>query len=401
MKKIENCLCCNNDNLITILDLNKQPLANSYHKIDEKLDEFPLALNLCSTCYHLQLTHAIDPDLMFKNYLYVSGTTNTLKKYFEWFASFTLSYKPDGKSILDIACNDGTQLDSFKKLGLTTYGIDPAENISLLSKDKGHEIIVDYFNEQSIEKLNGQKFDIITAQNVFAHNTYPLEFLKMCNTILNDGGYLFIQTSQANMVKNNEFDTIYHEHISFFNVNSMKCLVERSGLILNDVVKTDIHGTSFVFVISRNTRQESNLTDMLDTFSDDRLDKLETYFTYGFSAKNTVVHLKNIIEEYRLKNYKIVGYGAAAKGNTLLNFGQINLNYIVDDNELKNELYTPGMNILIKHPNFISEIDCNTPILFVPLAWNFYKEIKEKIKNIRNNENDLFVLYFPKIKIEN
>jgi len=200
MKKIENCLCCDNNKLLKILDLNKQPLANSYHDMNKKLDEFPLALNLCDNCYHLQLTHAINPDLMFKNYLYVSGTTNTLKKYFEWFASFTLSYKSDSKSILDIACNDGTQLDCYKKLGLITYGIDPAKNISLLSKNKGHEIIIDYFNEKSIGKLNNKKFDIITAQNVFAHNSYPLEFLKMCNKILNNDGYLFIQTSQANMV---------------------------------------------------------------------------------------------------------------------------------------------------------------------------------------------------------
>jgi len=139
---------------------------------------------------------------------------------------------------------------------------------------------------------------------------------------------------------------------------------------------------------------------MLESFSEDRLDKLITYSQYGLSAKNTVVDLKNIIEEYRQKNFKIVGYGAAAKGNTLLNFGEIKLDYIVDDNEMKHELYTPGMDILIKPPNFISETDKNTPILFVPLAWNFYKEIKDKIKKIRNNDRDLFVLYFPKINIE-
>jgi len=398
--EINKCLCCDSDNLITILDLNKQPLANSYHN-NENIDEFPLALNVCKMCYHLQLTHAVNPDLMFKKYLYVSGTSSTLRKYFEWFTSFTLLYGTQKGTVLDIACNDATQLDYFKNFGFKTYGIDPAENLSLLSKDKGHEIIVDYFNQKSIDKLKGQKFDKIIAQNVFAHNTYPLYFLNMCKSILNEDGFLFIQTSQANMIKNNEFDTIYHEHISFFNVYSMIRIVERSGLFLNDVIKTDIHGTSFVFVISHNIKQEKNLSKMLKSFSDDKLDKMSTYYEYSLKSNDIIIKLKNNINIYRSRGYKIIGYGAAAKGNTLLNFGQIKLDYIVDDNELKHDLYTPGMNILIKPPKFILEIDKDIPILFVPLAWNFYKEIKEKIKNIRNNKNDIFILYFPDLKIEN
>lgn len=399
IKRLKKCLCCDNDDLRTILDLGDQPLANSYH-LNEKLEKFPLKLNVCQKCWHLQLSHAINPDLMFKNYLYVSGTSKTLNEYFEWFTYFTLLYGTKRETILDIACNDGTQLDYFKSVGFKTYGIDPAENLSSLSKNKGHEIIVDYFNEHSIEKLNGQKFDVITAQNVFAHNTYPLEFLNMCETILNDDGYLFIQTSQSNMVKNNEFDTVYHEHISFFNVNSMNELIKRSNLYLNDVVKSDIHGTSFIFVISRNPTQNKNLSKMFTDFSEDKLNEMLSYVVYSLNSYKITFELKKQIDTYKQNGYNIIGYGAAAKGNTLLNFGKIKLDYIVDDNEMKHNLYTPGMDILIKPPEFIIELDVNVPILFVPLAWNFYNEIKEKIKKYRNNDDDIFIKYFPSLKIE-
>ena len=105
-KELDKCLCCDSDQIKTVLDLGKQPLANSYHK-GEHLDEFPLRLNLCEECFHLQLSHSVDPDLMFKNYLYVSGTSNTLKDYFKWFVDFTLTYKPDSKSVLNIAIVTG------------------------------------------------------------------------------------------------------------------------------------------------------------------------------------------------------------------------------------------------------------------------------------------------------
>ena len=187
VNEINRCLCCENLNIRTILDLGNQPLANTYHK-GESLEVFPLKLNLCENCWHLQLSHAVDPDLMFKNYLYVSGTSNTLREYFDRFVDITLEYNPNAKNILDIACNDGTQLDSYKRKNLKTYGIDPAENLYPISKEKGHNIILDYFTKESIKKFENIKFDIITAQNVFAHNTYPLEFLRLCKELLDENG---------------------------------------------------------------------------------------------------------------------------------------------------------------------------------------------------------------------
>ena len=175
---IDHCLACGSQDLELKLDLTTQALANNY--IDNlQIDEprFPLAVNLCQDCFHLQLTHAVNPELIYKHYLYVSGTSQTGREHFEWFARFAkehMDYWPS--TVLDIGCNDGTQLDYFKQIGLTTYGIDPAENLYPISS-KNHKIYCDFFDAELANKLAQDEifFDIIVAQNSFAHNPDPLE----------------------------------------------------------------------------------------------------------------------------------------------------------------------------------------------------------------------------------
>lgn len=396
------CLACGNSDIRSVLDLGSQPLANNYHN-GEVQDEYPLNLMLCQSCFHLQLSHIVNPDLMFKNYLYVSGTTKTLKDYFDFFANKTLEYLPNATSILDIACNDGTQLDSYTKLGLTTYGIDPAENLYLDSKVKGHNITCDYFDSTTVHKFNDKTFDIITAQNVFAHTSYTVDFLDSCKKIMNDNSLLFIQTSQANMIQNNEFDTIYHEHLSFFNSNSMKALVERCGLTLYDIFKTDIHGTSYVFVISKSKLEpKAGVSENILREKSIGLTDILTYPDYALKCYKTTFDLKKKLTQFKKDGYLLVGYGAAAKGNTFLNFGKIELDFIVDDNELKQGLLTPGMNIPIVGPDSINDISQEEKVIFVPLAWNFYSEIKSRIALRRKpNKEDKYIAYFPTYKEEN
>jgi hypothetical protein len=204
------------------------------------------------------------------------------------------------------------------------------------------------------------------------------------------------------MIKNNEFDTIYHEHVSFFNTNSMKNLVERCGLVLSDVFKTDIHGGSYVFVITKKQLelQSNNVSEQLQFEKQNGLYDIITYPNYAVKCYNSAFGLKSQIQEFKDQGYTIIGYGAAAKGNTLLNFADIFLDKIIDDNPLKQNLFTPGMNIPIVSSDILTSINHNDKIAFIPLAWNFYKEIKERIKKKRNNNNDLFVKYFPIINIE-
>jgi SAM-dependent methyltransferase len=398
-KELNECLCCGSKNLSMTLDLGQQPMANSFID-DPAIPEyvFPLKLNLCRDCFHLQLSHAVNPDLLFKNYLYVSGTSQTLKDYFDWFANLAFDYyQGTPKTVLDIACNDGTQLNSFKALGLTTYGIDPATNLHPISS-ANHEVVCDYFTDEYVEHFKSKKLDIINAQNVFAHNDYPLDFLLQCKEIMHDDTVLFIQTSQADMVKNNEFDTIYHEHLSFFCANSMNELAKRAGLHLVDIAKTPIHGTSYLFVFTKTPR-DNRVEDILLAERNAGLQTPATYIEYAKKAKQVVVDLKETIAKYRADGFVVAGYGAAAKGMTLLNFGNIELDFVIDDNPLKQGLFTPGMHIPVV-PIDVLDIADGRSIAFVPLAWNFFDEIKRKIKTKRNNANDVYVRYFPTISVE-
>lgn len=388
-KILDSCLCCENKNLKLVLDLSSQPLANSYLKsIEDFEEEFPLSINYCPNCTHVQLTHLVDPEKLFKNYVYVSGTTKTLREYFDWFVTFTEGYTK-GKNILDIACNDGSQLDSYKKSGYNTYGIDPAENLYEISS-KNHSVVCDYLTSSSIENLN-TTFDVIIAQNVFAHNSYPKEFLEICKSKLKDDGYIFIQTSQADMILNNQFDTIYHEHISFFSVKSFCSLSKKVGLNVVDVHRTPIHGTSFVFVLSKFDKDRS------DILMENEVElSIETMNLYAESCKRISTDTYKKIKELKDNGYKIIGYGAAAKGNTFINFSKINLEYIVDDNVLKQNLYSPGSKIPIFSPDKLLEED--SKICVVPLSWNFFDEIKEKVNSL-NLKEVIFLKYFPKIEI--
>jgi 2-polyprenyl-3-methyl-5-hydroxy-6-metoxy-1,4-benzoquinol methylase len=398
-KSLDRCLCCNSTDIEILLDLNNQPLANSYHDNTKVMDEYPLGVNICNNCYHIQLTHVVNPDLLFKDYLYVSGTTQTLHGNMKWFVDYVLEQTTFGKSnsVLDIACNDGTQLNYFKNEGFNTYGIDPAENLHKLSS-KNHDVVCDYFNSDSV---GDRVFDIITAQNVFAHNSNPKEFLDECEKIMHDNSVLYIQTSQAEMILNNQFDTIYHEHVSFFNINSMNELVKRTNLTLTDVIKTPVHGISYLFRFTKNTFEgRRKVFNEIEVEKQRGLLSKKTYNEYTKNITELVSDFKESVENSKREGFKLVGYGAAAKGMTFLNFAGVKLDYIIDDNELKHNLYTPGTNTIIKPNGFLKQFKENDKILFIPLAWNFYDEIQERILKTRDNKNDWFLRYFPEVKLE-
>ena len=395
---LDRCLCCDSTDIEILLNLNNQPLANSYHKEDEVLDEYPLGVNICNNCYHIQLTHVVNPDLLFKDYLYVSGTTKTLHDNMKWFVDYVLETTIWGKgnSVLDIACNDGTQLNYFKEKGFKTFGIDPAENLHELSS-KNHKVICDYFNADKFHR----QFDVITAQNVFAHNSNPKEFLEHCDELMHEESVLYIQTSQAEMILNNQFDTIYHEHVSFFNINSMNELVKRTNLALTDVIKTSVHGISYLFRLTKNTfAGRRKVFNEIEVERQRGLLSKKTYNEYTKNITKLVSDFKELIENSRREGFELIGYGAAAKGMTFLNFADVKLDYILDDNKLKHHLYTPGTNVPIKPNGFLKQYKENDKILFIPLAWNFYNEIQERILKTRDNKNDWFLRYFPEVKLE-
>jgi len=398
LTKVDTCIACGHTGLKLVLDLHNQPLANNYVE-EPVLDDgyYPLAVNLCTNCYHLQLTHIVNPEIIYRDYAYVSGTSRTYLEYMSWFARWVREYTGCFYGhVLDIGANDGSQLDAFAKLGFITYGVDPAENLYSISSAKGHRVVCGFWDKESIARLQNDKFDIITCQNAFAHNTDPIEFLKLLEPMVREQGTVFIQTSQADMIPNGEFDTIYHEHISFYNINSFNKMCKRSGFNLIDVIKTPIHGTSYVFVLSKNKNRDQHIANLIAIESE--LLKEETYSKWANRAQTITLEFKNKINFFRSNGYMIVGYGAAAKGMTLLNFAKVDLDCIVDDNPLKQGRLSPGRNISIVGIDYLNQF-LHEKILFVPLAWNFYDEIKSKILKYRGTDTvNCFLKYFPEVE---
>lgn len=395
--RIENCLCCGNPEIFTILDLGMQPPANAFRKTDEPLPEtYELKLMGCAECSHAQLSIAVDPDILFQNYPYVSGTSDTYNKYlFEQAEQYSQNHVG---AVLDIGSNDGTFLDKFKEFGWETYGVDPAANLNEISSAKGHNITTGYWGDEIASSFI-EKFDLITAVNVFAHTRLIDDFLQACKKVMFDDSILVIQTSQADMFANFEFDTVYHEHINFFSVRSMYALAERNGLFLNRVYKTDIHGISFVFELGLTNKVDDTVPLHLE--NENKLDPFAIrMYTYNQKVLKQISNVRENIEYIRveevtkpyfngIKRMTVVGYGAPAKAMTLLNAAQVQLDYIVDENPLKQWRLSPGMNIPVIGPQAFVGMDC--PVLIIILAWNFYAEISRKIKEMRPNYKDVIV----------
>ena len=396
---ITECICCLSKNLICILDLKYQPLANDFHGINYNCHNYPLKLMNCTNCHHCQLSHAVKPDILFKNYKYVSGTSSTGHTFFKDNAALIQKFNDEQKGkILDIACNDGTQLDYFKELGWKTYGVDPAENLCPIAEEKGHTIICRFWDDECTKQL--PIMDVITAQNVFAHTaTASDSFLINCKKIMHENSRLYIQTSQRDMIINGEFDTTYHEHISFFNTKSMKILVERCGLELNRVLEHEIHGRSYIFEIKLAKTHDSNVEEIMEMEQKSGLYSPFIYEKFNLDANRCVSNLSLTIDKYRT-THKCIGFGAAAKGQTVICYGNIDLDYIIDENPLKIGTFSPKLDIPIVGLNHFINDNSNDKYIIVVLAWNFSKEIIEKINKVKCNKNVVFIeKYFPEVVI--
>jgi len=355
---------------------------------------------LCKNCFHSQLSIVVDPELMFENYLYVSGTTETFRKHCEDLAVDAVKrFSRKKLSVLDIACNDGTQLEFFRSLNCEILGVDPAKNLRKITLEKNIPVIVDYWSKALAKKIR-KKFDIITGTNVFAHVDNIMDFLLACKEVLNENGYIILEFPYCDkMIKNNEFDTVYHEHLSYFLVNSFFTLIDKAGLTITDIIQTPIHGGSIRFFLSSKRSKASDKTKkLIDLEKKSGLLNLITYQKFTERVNLNKKTFKNKLKELKKTGKRIVGYGASAKGNTMLNYFKANLEYIVDDNPLKWDYLTPGRDILIVSPERFSKDPVNLAIVI--LSWNFYAEIKKKIKKLRpKTKADLCILYVPTVSV--
>lgn len=408
-ESLYECRVCKTGDLYEVLDLGLQSPPNRLSDKFYKFIRFPLKLNCCKNCFHLQLGGYINPIILFSNYTYLSGVTNTMNIYFNDFVKSIDKREYNeikkNKTVLDIACNDGCLLDYFKQNNYDTYGIDPAEN--LVNKIKDHKVICGFFNKDTVYNLMSQfkinEFDVITAFNVFAHLDDIYDFILNIDNISNINTCIYIQTSQCDMIINNEFDTIYHEHLSFFNLSSMIKLLSNTNFYLFDLKIVNVHGNSYLFHIkkkycnNKNTDFNENIKKRLEYENKFELFNINSYITYKNNIEKWV---DNLILNLKKYNTKIIGVGASAKGITILNYineklinNNIIIDCIIDENKLKIDKYIDAINLKINSFDYINEINEN--IVFILFAWNFKNELISKINNNRKNFKDIFVNLFP------
>ncbi len=408
---IKYCRLCNSRKLKKVFDLGNTPLANSYssEKVSKKLKKYPLKLNLCNNCGHLQLAHSIKPEKMFINYLYKTNTSKKNVLHFKKYAKeVSKIYKKKEVKILDIASNDGTFLEFFNEKKFTRLGIDPAKNLKKITNRKGINQIDNFFTKKSsnqIKKKYGQ-FDIITANHVCAHVENLSDFFSGVQNLLNYKGIFIFEVSyRKSVLQKNTFDTIYHEHIDYHALLPISKFVKRFKLNLINFKITDAQGGSLRVYVSKNPKinHQRKISNQLSMERKKyKLFNINTYKKFKEEINACKNKLNKILIKFNKKNYKIAGYGAAAKTTTLLNYFKLseksNIKFIFDDNKLKHGLCIPGTSIKILNPNKLNSKDIDILIIF---AWNYSDVI---IKNIKKNKNfkkigGKFLVPFPKPKI--
>jgi 2-polyprenyl-3-methyl-5-hydroxy-6-metoxy-1,4-benzoquinol methylase len=400
---IKFCRLCNSKNLKKVFDLGRTPLANSYLKIEisKKLRKYPLKLNYCNNCGHLQLTHSIKPSKMFSNYLY---KTNTSKKNFLHFKSYANEIKKMFKNrntkILDIASNDGTFLNFFEKKNFFRLGIDPAKNLKKLSLKKGITQIDDFFTKKKSENIKKKygKFDIITANHVCAHVEDLNDFFNGVQNLLKDKGLFVFEISyRASVLKKNTFDTIYHEHLDYHALYPILKFVKKFNLNVVNFKTPDAQGGSLRVYASKNKNsknQKSIKKQILKEKKQLNLFNVNTYKKFEKKIINCKNKLNSLIQNCINKNMSIAGYGAAAKTTTFLNYFKIsekNIKFIFDDNKLKQGLCIPGTKIKILDPLNMNKKNIDVLIIF---AWNYAELIIAKNKKFKK-KGGKFLIPFP------
>ena len=383
------CRSCGNSKLKRVVSLGYQPLANNLlNKKDEKCELYPLEVNYCDNCHNCQLSVAVNPKKMFSNYLYTSSTSASFRDHFieaskKYIKEFKL--KPKKSYIIDIGSNDGVALKPFKELGFKNIqGVEPAKNLAKLANKNKIKTFNGFLDKKSIKKIK-KNADLILASNVFAHSDNLKEMAECMIQLLGKKGTIIIEVQYLmNTLKDLTFDNIYHEHYNYWSLTSLINFFKQFQVKIFKVEKISTHGGSIRIYIKKdkNIKIESSIKILLKEENKFGIKDFKTYQKFGqkiYKIRNNVI--KNIAN-LKKNNKKIIGYGSPAKATTALNFFNVtnSIEFVVEDNKLKQGKFIPGVKIPIKNKSAIREKDN----VILVLAWNFFKEIKKNNINLSN-----------------
>lgn len=405
MSKLHQCRACLAPDPYLFLPMGDHPPANMFVRADELAEEqpaFPLNTQVCFECGLIQVADQIPPGF-FEHYLYVPSGAAAMHEHFADLAR-VVTNKADGGLIGDIGCNDGLMLMQANSLGANTLGIDPAANIAEIANSRGVDVEVCYFTPDTAKDLTDKhgKAAVIATSNTFHHIGDLHSFMEGITKFLAADGTFIVEVPWAlQIVKLNQFDNIYHEHVSEFTVKSFTRLAAFFGMQVVDVQKLAVHGGSLrVFMeFKANGSTPASIVDtMIEEEETAGLFEQATYQELAQKVRKLRTDLVELIDGMKAKGLKIAGYGAPAKGNTLLNFfdlGADRLDFLVDRNSLKHGLYSPGKKIPIYSTDAIAR---EKPDVLLVLAWNFFEEIREQQADFEK-AGGLFIVPLPTPKI--
>ena len=401
----KECRICGSSNLVKTLDLGSMPPANSFLKkreLKKTEKKFPLVVYFCEDCKLLQLLDVVNPEILFGHYSYLTSASKPLADHFiemgRNLAKRFIVSKND--LIIEIGGNDAVLLESIKDK-CRVLNIEPAQNLAEVSRQKGVETINDFFNKNNLADKIFEKYGsakLIIANNVMAHiDDVKSVFAGIKTLIGDDGVFVFEAHWVGNLINQGGFDQIYHEHLCYFSLIAIKNLVERFNFKIFDVQLVPIHGQSLRVYVGNKFKVCDSVKKFLNKEKKIGLNKAEIFLEFSERVRKNKKKLVNLLEQLK-KTKKIIGYGAPAKGNTLLNFFGINagiLDFLIDSTSLKQKTYTPGTHIPVVFPEKLKEVK---PDYILLLAWNYENAILEKEKDLRES-GVKFIIPVPNVRI--
>lgn len=390
------CRACTSDKLVKYLDLGLMPLANNLETSSLKakeVDRFPLQVMFCEECGLSQLSVVIDPGKMFSYYTYRSGINSGYISHCRKMTGDLLNryHKPGGFFHIDIAGNDGTLLKCFKEVCKQDYkclNVDPASNLAAIAEHEGVPTLNDFWGLLVADRIKNEhgRADLITATNVFAHVNNIAEFLLSAHMVLKPEGVLVIECPYIiDFINNFEFDTVYFEHLSYMSALPIQTICGIIGLKVISVEQQQIHGGTIRVTIARKDsihQEEPSVQEFCNAELNGGFGMISTYQQWAGDVKKAIQLFRGNLLELKRSGAKIAGYGASAKGNTLLNSAGINtdfVDYIIDSTPEKIGKFSPGTGIPIKHPQ---ELQKNPPDYLLILAWNFKETLMENARKL-------------------
>lgn len=403
--RILKCRICGKNQFIDLFSLGKQPPANNFlSSTEQEVEFYPLDVRMCDHCKLVQLSDRILAEKLFSNYNYIPSVSKNLDFHFQLLAKqIWKRYKLKSDDlIVDIGSNDGLLLGHFRSLNAQILGIEPASNIAGLAKERGIPTINSFFNATLAKQLikTYGKAKIITATNVLAHVHNIKDFINGVEIFLDEDGVFIAEFPYlADLIQKNEFDTIYHEHLSYFSLKPLVYLFSNPGLNLFDVETTSVHGGSIVIYASKKEKQVGiSLKNLLAREEEFKLHDKSTYSDFFKRISSLASKLREHICAQKSMGRKIIGIGAAAKGTILLNFTGLDstyIEYVVDNTPYKQGKFIPGVNIQI-FPE--GKMYTDKPDIALILAWNHQEEIISKHSQLLKDDRK-FIIPIPNLKI--